>query len=76
MVFEATKRSTPESEREWKTEPENGVFSCVPFCLRSLGRFARCVALLLSAQAKVIRRPQLAVRNSDFMLLSNNEIIL
>ena len=23
--------------------PENGVFSCVPFCLRSLGRFARCV---------------------------------
>ena len=21
---------------------ENGVFSCVPFCLRSLGRFERC----------------------------------
>ena len=25
--------------------PENGVFSCVPFCLRSHGRFARCVLL-------------------------------
>ena len=38
----ATKRST-QCEREWKTVPENGVFSCVPFCLRSLRRFARCV---------------------------------
>ena len=37
----ATKRSTP-CERVWKTVPENGVFSCVPFCLRSLGCFAKC----------------------------------
>ena len=36
----ATKRITP-CERAWKTVPENGVFSCVPFCLRSLGHFAR-----------------------------------
>ena len=36
------KRITP-CERVWKTLPETGVFSCVPFCLRSLGRFARCV---------------------------------
>ena len=26
----------------WKTVPENDVFSCVPFCLRSLGGFAKC----------------------------------
>ena len=37
----ATKRSTP-CERVWKTVPENGVFSCVQFCLRSLGRLAKC----------------------------------
>ena len=40
----ATKRSTP-CERVWKTVPENGIFSCVPFCFWSLGRFARCVFL-------------------------------
>ena len=34
----ATKRITP-YERVWKTVPENGVISCVPFCLRSLGRW-------------------------------------
>ena len=28
-------------ERVWKTVPEKGVFSFVPFCLRSLRRFAR-----------------------------------
>ena len=38
----ATKRITP-CERAWKTVLENGVFSCVPFCLRSLGCFERCV---------------------------------
>ena len=37
----ATKRITP-CERVFKNVPENGVFSCVPFCLRSLRRFARC----------------------------------
>ena len=37
----ATKWSTP-CERVWKSVPENGVFSCVPFCFRSFGRFARC----------------------------------
>ena len=42
----ATKRSTP-CERVWETVPWNGVFSCVPFCLRSLERFARC-ALFIS----------------------------
>ena len=36
----ATKRSTP-CEKVWKTVPENGVFSCVPFYLRSLGRFCK-----------------------------------
>ena len=40
----ATKRITP-CERAWKTVLENGVFSCVPFCLRSLGRLERCVTL-------------------------------
>ena len=29
-------------ERPRKTVPENGVFSWVPFCLRSLGPFERC----------------------------------
>ena len=29
-------------ERVWKTVSENGVFSCVPFCLRSLGHSERC----------------------------------
>ena len=43
----ATKRSTP-CERVWKTVPENGVFSCVPFCLRSLRRFAKCVLVYIS----------------------------
>ena len=43
-VTPATKRSTP-CERVWKAVPENGVLSCVPFCLRSLGRFARCDCL-------------------------------
>ena len=38
----ATKQSTA-CETVWKTMPENGVFSCVPYCLRSLGGFARCV---------------------------------
>ena len=42
----ASKQSTP-CERVWKTVPENGVFSCVPFGLRSLGRFARCVTIHL-----------------------------
>ena len=37
----STKQSTP-SERVWKTVTENAVFSCVPFCFRSLGHFARC----------------------------------
>ena len=37
----ATKWSTP-CEKVLKTVPENGVFSCVPFCFRSLGRFERC----------------------------------
>ena len=37
----ATKWNTS-CERVWKTVPENGVFSCVPFCLRSLGCFERC----------------------------------
>ena len=37
----ATKRITP-CERVLKTLLENGVFSCVPFCLRSLGPFERC----------------------------------
>ena len=36
-----TKLTTPQ-ERPWKTGPENGVFSWVPFCLRSLGPFERC----------------------------------
>ena len=36
-----TKRITSR-EREWKTVPENGVFYCVPFCLRSLRHFERC----------------------------------
>ena len=40
----ATKQNTP-CERVWKTVPENGVFSCVPFCLRSLWKFARCANL-------------------------------
>ena len=30
-----TKQNTP-CERVWKTVPENGVFSCVPFYLRAL----------------------------------------
>ena len=30
-----------------KTVAENGSFSCVPFCLRSLRPFERCVMLLL-----------------------------
>ena len=37
----ATKRITP-CERAGKIVIENGVFSCVPFCLRSLGCFERC----------------------------------
>ena len=37
----ATKQITP-CERALKIMPENGVSSCVPFCLRSLGRFERC----------------------------------
>ena len=37
----ATKRITP-FERVLKTLLESGVFSCVPFCLRSLGPFERC----------------------------------
>ena len=36
-----TKRITP-CKRVWKTVPENEVFSCTPFCLRSLGCFERC----------------------------------
>ena len=35
-----TKRITS-CEKAWKTLLENGVFSCVPFCLRSLGCFER-----------------------------------
>ena len=44
MVFEAITRNKTEHtfERVWKTGPENGVFLCVPFCLRSLGPFERC----------------------------------
>ena len=37
-----TKRTTPQ-ERQWETVPENSVFSWVPFCLRSLGPFDRCL---------------------------------
>jgi len=37
----AAKRITP-CEREWKAVLENGVFSCVQFCLRSPGCFERC----------------------------------
>ena len=40
----ATKRSTP-CQSVWKTVPENGVFSCVPFSLRSLWPFAKCDGL-------------------------------
>ena len=36
-----TKWLTP-CERAWKTVPENGVSSCVHFCLRSLLLFERC----------------------------------
>ena len=38
----ATKQGT-QCERVWKIVPENGVFSCVAFCLRSFGRFASCL---------------------------------
>ena len=38
----ATKWKTS-CERVWKTVPENGVYSCVPFCLRSLGPFEKSV---------------------------------
>ena len=37
----ATKQNTP-CERVWKTVPEDGVFSCVPFSLRLLGRLEIC----------------------------------
>ena len=47
MLTLATKRSTP-CERVWKSVPENGVFSCVPFCLRSLERSERCESQYLT----------------------------
>ena len=37
----ATKWITP-CKRVWKIVLENGVFYCVPFSFRSLGRFERC----------------------------------
>ena len=40
-----TKWITP-SERTLKTVQENGVGSCVHFCLRSLGPLERCVTLI------------------------------
>ena len=49
----ATKRITP-CERAWKTVLENGVFSCVPFCLRSLRRFERCVELKKEKEKKIV----------------------
>ena len=41
----ATKLTTP-CERVLKTMPEIVLFSCVPFCLRSLGCFARCEGIM------------------------------
>ena len=46
MVFKArnTRNKTEQTVwKVWKAAPENGIFSCVSFCWRSLGRFARCV---------------------------------
>ena len=42
--FELTLATIPITliEKVLKTVPENGVFSSVPFCLRSLERFERC----------------------------------
>ena len=52
------KQSTP-CERVRKTVPENGVVSCVPFFLRSLGGFARCgsVELIANRQGHFIVIP-------------------
>ena len=49
----ATKRITP-CERAWKTVLENGVFSCVPFCLRSLGCFERCGTRMRNKKRTII----------------------
>ena len=47
MVFEVNTCNKTEHTmwKGWKTVPENGIFSCVPFCLR---RFARCAPLYMS----------------------------
>ena len=34
--------------------PENGVFSCVPFCLGSLSRFERCVTAIATNYRRTI----------------------
>ena len=34
--------------------PDNGVFSCVPFGMRSLGRFERCGWIILVASLPVV----------------------
>ena len=39
-------------ERAWKTVPQNGVASCVHFCLRSLVRFERCAICEINLNMK------------------------
>ena len=68
----ATKRSTP-CERVWKTVPENGVFSCVPFCLKSLGQFARCAVFTNLDLATF--RGQGTTENSNMYMYMANPIV-
>merc|ERR1712156_1200053 len=68
----ASKWSTP-CERVWKTVPQNGVFSCVPFCLRSLGISARCG--LLRALTKWVSKTRCLFPDQNGPLLSISSVL-
>ena len=80
MFFEltlATKRNTP-CERVLKTVLENGIFSCVTFSFRSLGRFEKCEmysveTLFFLATCLVIEISFIGIRPDVVPLLTPSE---
>ena len=60
--------------------PESGVFSCVPFCLRSLGQFARCnmpdfygiVLYVLCIRALFLRKTEIVCVNLGVVHFSSS----